>query len=521
MDVNNGVIARPVKAERAKSMLSWVALFLGELRDGLTMINMQSLFLITSLNYSEKQAGLMFFVFGMAQFVCQTPAGYLMDYTNRKTFLLGLASVATTSITILTALFAQEEGKNLTFMLFLKLLQGMVASIIPPGLNSITQGIVGSVGMTEQVSKNEMMNHMGTAAIVLTGSILAYWLYPDIGMLFIISPVFCVGVVYFLSKIKPGDIDHDAARGLVLSSDTTTSVESFDGESVASGRSYTPPNINNKSKEISTMPSFRFGLGQQNTTADDSLDLKAKADTPLKILRDPILVTFIVICFSFHLANGTVLPLVMQKIAMDNGKSGIFLSGSCIIVSQIFSVISAKICGDYSGIYGRKLLFLIGLGSLPIRCFLVKFLLTIRDDDNAGVVNFFILSTQCLDGIGAGLFLTLYVLVTSDISGGTGRFSLTLGLTTSAMSIGGTISGYLGQALAYDYGYEQAFVILGLASTFPLVVYLLCMPETLSSNSTVSTSIHPMPSISEGENYCDIDEKIQPKSSGISTNEVI
>ena len=38
MDVNNGVIARPVKAERAKSMLSWVALFLGELRDGLTMV---------------------------------------------------------------------------------------------------------------------------------------------------------------------------------------------------------------------------------------------------------------------------------------------------------------------------------------------------------------------------------------------------------------------------------------------------------------------------------------------------
>lgn len=42
-------------------LLRWAALFLGELRDGLTMINMQSAFLIVSKNYSEKQAGILFF----------------------------------------------------------------------------------------------------------------------------------------------------------------------------------------------------------------------------------------------------------------------------------------------------------------------------------------------------------------------------------------------------------------------------------------------------------------------------
>jgi hypothetical protein len=42
-------------------MLRWAALFLGELRDGLTMINMQSAFLIVSRHYSEKQAGVLFF----------------------------------------------------------------------------------------------------------------------------------------------------------------------------------------------------------------------------------------------------------------------------------------------------------------------------------------------------------------------------------------------------------------------------------------------------------------------------
>jgi len=41
--------------------LRWAALFLGELRDGLTMINMQSAFLIVSKQYTEKQAGVLFF----------------------------------------------------------------------------------------------------------------------------------------------------------------------------------------------------------------------------------------------------------------------------------------------------------------------------------------------------------------------------------------------------------------------------------------------------------------------------
>jgi hypothetical protein len=44
-----------------RGLLRWAALFLGELRDGLTMINMQSAFLIVSKGYQEKQVGILFF----------------------------------------------------------------------------------------------------------------------------------------------------------------------------------------------------------------------------------------------------------------------------------------------------------------------------------------------------------------------------------------------------------------------------------------------------------------------------
>jgi len=513
-------VDRPVKAERAKKTLSRVALFLGELRDGLTMINMQNAFLISSKAYTEKQAGIMFFVFGMSQFLFQTPAGYIMDYSNKKVHLLGFAAVATTLLTLITALCAQENAGNLGGMVFVKFLQGALTALIPPGLNSITQGIVGTVGMTSQVSMNEMMNHLGTAIIVLTGSLLAYVLYPDIGLLFIVSPLACLGVVYYLSQIRPGDIDHEAARGLVVDSKTTTKGESFDDF----GNRYEPPSPpispgSQTSTQLSpgnleVQPSFTFGYGETQSISESGQnfildkDKPKKADTPFQIIQDPILAIFVLIIFCFHMANGTILPLVMQTLAVENGRAGILMSGMCIIIAQACMVASAKICGDYSGVYGRKTLFLIGLFSVPVRCAILTYLLHLKENNDEGDdaygyndgeskwIDIIMLSTQVLDGVGAGIFGTMYVLVTSDISGGTGRFSLTLGLTTSAMSIGGTVSGYLGQAIAQDFGYRQAFTILGCMALFPALLYLFAMPETLKKEEPDNT-IPAMKSIAE------------------------
>lgn len=466
-------------------MLRWAALFLGELRDGLTMINMQSAFLIVSKHYTEKQAGVLFFVFGMSQFLFQTPAGYLFDYTEQKIMWLSSAAIMTTLLTVLTAAFAADYGANLTLMILIKFVQGAVTSFIPPGLNSITQGLVGADGMTTQVATNEMMNHLGTAIIVLTGSLLGVFMYPELGWLFIVSPIACTGVLYFLNRIRPEDIDHAAARGLAPSKKNlsyVTNQHDYQSPSIIEQQAELPPSnasTGTTSKKINTMPSFNFGW--QSVASSVWGGVGQRADSPLKVLRDPVLLAFLAIVFLFHLSNGTILPLVMQTLALESGRTGILMSGLCIIVAQIFMVLSAKICGDYSGKYGRKSIFLVGLFSVPVRCMLLFGLIALRDQANSAsqILKFVILSTQILDGIGAGVFGTMYILVTSDISGGTGRFSMTLGLTTAAMSIGGTVSGYLGEALAQDLGYQEAFLILGLMSLVPALLYLFVMPETL------------------------------------------
>jgi hypothetical protein len=395
-----------------------------------------------------------------------------------------MAAIATTFLTVFTAAFAAPNGENLTLMIFVKFVQGAVTSFIPPGLNSITQGLVGSAGMTQQVAVNEMMNHMGTAVIVLVGAVVGYILYPDLGYLFIVSIVACVGVIFFLNQIRPEDIDHDAARGLVTESSGT-------GPPTSMSKDYIPPcgedpdgaanslTASTAPKNIEPAPSFNFGLGSISS-AFSNAGGKLKADSPLQVLRDPVLLTFILIVFLFHTSNGTILPLVMQTLAIGGGRTGILFSGLCIIVAQVFMVLSAKICGDYSGIYGRKTLFLIGLFSVPLRCLLLALLVMARGEESGSAfLQILLLSTQILDGVGAGIFGTMYILVTSDISGGTGRFSMTLGLTTAAMSIGGTVSGYLGEALAQDLGYKEAFSILMIMALVPALLYLFFMPETL------------------------------------------
>ena len=209
-----------------------------------------------------------------------------------------------------------------------------------------------------------------------------------------------------------------------------------------------------------------------------------RARTPLAVLLDPTLMMFTAVIFFFHLANSSVLPLVMQSLALEDPQAGILLSGLCILIAQAVMSYFAKICGDYSPVWGRKNLMLMGLASLTLRCFLLSALVYSEEvfeayDGGSNVLKALILSTQLLDAVGAGILGCLHILVTNDISGGTGRFSLMLGVTTGAMCLGGTVSGYIGQAIAQDYGYTFAFMALGVISLVPFFLYLFFMPETL------------------------------------------
>ena len=92
------------------------------------------------------------------------------------------------------------------------------------------------------------------------------------------------------------------------------------------------------------------------------------------------------------------------------------LIAGAITIAQISMAITTKFCNVVTHEYnvGRKILFLVGLLSLPIRCFL---LILWKDSGD-----YYLMSTQILDGIGGGFFGILHPYLVADITYGSKFF---------------------------------------------------------------------------------------------------
>ena len=118
----------------------------------------------------------------------------------------------------------------------------------------------------------------------------------------------------------------------------------------------------------------------------------------------------------------------------DDGPSqaAIPLIAGAIVLAQV-TMAAATWAGDKmtnSGV-GRKPLFLFGLLTLPIRCALIIYW---KDSGDT-----LLLSTQILDGLGGGVFGLLHPFIVADITFGSGRFNLVMGMTASMFGLGGTM----------------------------------------------------------------------------------
>lgn len=98
-------------------------------------------------------------------------------------------------------------------------------------------------------------------------------------------------------------------------------------------------------------------------------------------------------------------------------RSAIPLIAGAIVLAQITMAIATYV-GDQLTLkgVGRKPLFMAGLLSLPIRCALI---ILWKDSGDS-----FLLSTQILDGLGAGLSGLIHPYLVADITFGTGRFNV-------------------------------------------------------------------------------------------------
>ena len=147
------------------------------------------------------------------------------------------------------------------------------------------------------------------------------------------------------------------------------------------------------------------------------------------LLSNRRILIFTIAMALFHFANAAMLPLAGQKMGIaDKQNSSLYLSAAIIIAQGVMALVAS-----YSGNAaenGRKKIIIIAYVLLPVRALLFAF-----------IGNPIILTgIQVLDGIGAGIFGVVSILMIADVSQGTGRFNLLQGCVYSAIGLASSLS---------------------------------------------------------------------------------
>ncbi|MCF2146427.1 MFS transporter [Desmonostoc muscorum LEGE 12446] len=100
---------------------------------------------------------------------------------------------------------------------------------------------------------------------------------------------------------------------------------------------------------------------------------------------------------------------------------------------------------------------------------------------------FFLVSVQLLDGIGAGIFGVMQLLVIADLTKGIGHFNLAQGGIGAAVGIGASLSNSLAGFVAKEVGYKASFLSIAAIAAFALAFFWFFMPETKSTSHSVNS----------------------------------
>jgi MFS family permease len=406
---------------RAGRALDATNFFLADVRDGLGPY--LAIYLLTEQHWDEARIGIVMSVATVAGILAQTPAGALVDATRAKRLIMVAAAIAVTAASLLLPLFPGFWPVALS--------QGIAHAagvIFPPAIAAISLGVVGHRAFTRRIGRNETFNHAGNAASAIVAGSAAYLFGPVV--VFFILAAQAVASLASIWAIPEAAIDHDLARGL-HDADTGDEREQPSG--------------------------FRILLTCR-----------------------PLLV-FALCVLLFHLSNAAMLPLVGQKLALQDKNLGTSLMSACIAAAQVVMVPMAMLVGARADRWGHKQFFLAALAILPVR----GALYTLSDNPA------WLVGVQLLDGIGAGIFGAIYPVIVADLMRNTGRFNVAQGVVITALGIGAALSTALAGLVVVNAGYSAAFLTLGAIAAIGFIVFLVAFPGGASA-SAVSPQRPPL-----------------------------
>lgn len=401
-------MAGDVDQGRAGGALDAANFFLADVRDGLGPY--LAVYLLTEQHWDEARIGLVMSIGTLAGIVAQTPAGALVDATRAKRLVTAVAAITVTIASLALPLFP-----SFLPVVISQSVAHAAAVVFPPAIAAVSLGIFGHAAFTRRIGRNETFNHAGNAIAAGLAGLSACWFGPTV--VFYLLGAMAVASLASILAIPEEAIDHDLARGL---------------HDAGSGSQHEQPS---------------------------GLDV---------LLTCRPLLIFAICVVLFHLSNAAMLPLVGQKLALQDKNMGTSLMSACIVAAQLVMVPFAMLVGAKADQWGHKRFFLAALLILPIR----GALYTLSDNPA------WLVGVQLLDGVGAGIFGAIFPVIVADLMRDTGRFNIAQGAVITAQSIGAALSTTLAGFVVVGAGYSAAFITLGAVAAIGAVICLLAFPET-------------------------------------------
>jgi len=413
---------------RAGHALDAANFFLADVRDGLGPY--LAVYLLTEQKWDEASIGVVMSVATFAGILAQTPAGALIDATKAKRLVMVAAAIVVTIGSLLLPVMPSFWPVAIS--------QGIAHAagvVFPPALAAVSLGVFGPRAFTQRIGRNETFNHAGNAVAATIAGAAAYMLGPS--AVFYLLAVMSLGSMISVLAIPEKAIDHDLARGL---------------NEREQGQEHAPD-------------------GGQPSGLSVLLGCR------------PLLIFAICVAL-FHLSNAAMLPLVGQKLALQDKNLGTSLMSACIAAAQLVMVPMAMLVGARADRWGHKRFFLAALLILPVRAVLYTL-----SDNKAWLVG-----VQLLDGIGAGIFGAIMPVIVADLMRNTGRFNVAQGAVITAQSIGAALSTTLAGVVVAQAGYSAGFLTLGAMAALGVAVCALLLPETRTETEPPQQSPQTPPS---------------------------
>ncbi|CAB9516376.1 MFS-type transporter [Seminavis robusta] len=429
-----------------------VSFSVGSVGDGLNIF--QGIYLV-GLGWNEGSVGVALSLMGLTALIVQPFAGNLVDVTpvDRRLFL-GTAALMT-AFSASAILFVHEGNTDHVLIYATKIVEGVASSFIAPCLAALTLATFGPDHFDAVMASNILWGHVGTSIAAVLAGIVAYSLYPDIQFCFLVIGASALLAVFFTQFLPQGDQLMGRGFAGTVAMDEQGHMER---------------------------------IHQNNQQAVDSTTTKntpPEAASYWDVFFDKKTLVVCLTGFFFHFANANVLLVLGELMSGDDDggvrQSAIPLTAGAIVLAQLTMAITTW-AGDRLTVRGtgRKPLFLAGLLTLPFRCALIIWW---KDAGDA-----FLLSTQVLDGIGGGLFGLIHPFLVADITFGTGRFNVLMGLTASSFGLGATMSNLIGQLLVEKFGHVTSLTCSMWLSVVPILLFGGLMPETLGQRGLGASS---------------------------------